>query len=137
MSSSSPEKKLIKVLRTILSFILAVVISTLSVSLCFGTSFIKPSRVEKSFTSYEYVSGARQNFLTYVEGYYQKSGFEADNLEKIIRYDAVKEVANYYAGCYVSPVLLRKLSRKVCCAERSHSSRYRGHRRRTDTREPR
>ena len=100
--STSPEKKYIKILRTFLSFILAGVISTLSVALCFSVSFMNPSHVEKSFTSYEYTSGVRQNYLTYVESYYQKSGFETHSLEKIISYDAVSEIAEYYAGCYVS-----------------------------------
>lgn len=102
MSSEASETKLIKVLRTILSFILAAVISTLSIACCFSASFIKPANVEKYFTSYEYTQGVRNNLLTYVESYYQKSGFDTDKLDEIISYDAVDEAVEYYAGCYIA-----------------------------------
>lgn len=102
MSSEAPETKLVKALRTILSFIFAAVISTVSIACCFSASFLKPENVEKSFTSYNYTDGVRQNLLTYVDSYYQKSGFDTDKLGEIISYDAVKEAVTNYAGCYIS-----------------------------------
>lgn len=101
MDSTASETKLIKVLRTILSFVLAIVISILSIAICFSAEFIDDSFIEKQFTSYEYVSAVQENYITYVQCVYEKNGFEPDNIDDIIRYDSVKAVAESYAGHYI------------------------------------
>lgn len=102
MTQNAPEKKLIKALRILLSFVLAVIIATLSLGVCFSTEFLDASKIEKYFTCYEYTNGVRNDVLTYAKGFYTKNGLADDKLEDIISYDAVKAVTENYAGHYIS-----------------------------------
>lgn len=102
MAQNSPETKLIKFLRVFLSFVLSVIIATLSVGVCFTVDFLDASKLEKYFTGYAYTDGVRNNILTYSKGLYLKNGLPDDELENIISYNAVKSVVDNYAGHYVS-----------------------------------
>lgn len=102
MSNNTPESKLVKRLRTILSFVLAIIISSVSIACCFSASFFKQSDIEKYFISFEYTQGVKENLYTYVSDYYQKSGFDTDKLDEYISYEAVSEAVKNYAGYYIS-----------------------------------
>lgn len=102
MSSSAHETRLVKVLRTVLSFLLAGVISVLCVSICFNVYFLKASAIEKRLTCYEYTVGVQNSVTEYTESVYDRNGLEKDNISSIITYDAVKEAVDNYAGRYIS-----------------------------------
>lgn len=102
MVRRSPETKRIAVFRTILSFILSVIIAALSVSICFSSNFLDSKNIEKHFNCYEYTEGVRSNILCFAESRYDKNGLPADELENIITFEAVKETVDNYAGHYIS-----------------------------------
>ena len=67
MTSSYSESKLILFLRTILSFLLAISISVVGVAFCFSTNFLNSTKIEKCFTDYSYISGVRENVISFVD----------------------------------------------------------------------
>lgn len=102
MPSTAPESKLIKSLRTILSFILAIDIAVLGMSFCFSMNFLSDKKIEKCLTDYEYTVGVRQNFIDYTNSFYQRNGFGNENVESIISTKAVQGVVEGYAGYYIT-----------------------------------
>lgn len=102
MTVVTPESKLIKALRTILSFLLAIDIAVLGMSFCFGMNFLSDKKIEKCLTDYEYTAGVRQNFIDYAEALYQRNGLSSENVDSIISADAVGAVVENFAGYYVT-----------------------------------
>lgn len=101
MSALSPETKLIKALRTVMSFLLAGVISVLSIAVCFNAQFLNRDKIEKYFNNYEYVCALRDNVLAYAQSVYDRNGLDASSLGDILSYNAVKEAADNYSGRYI------------------------------------
>lgn len=102
MPSTAPESKLIKSLRTVLSFILAVDIALLGMSFCFSMNFLSDKKIEKCLTDYEYTTGVRQDFIDYTESLYRRNGLNSENVESVISTEAVKAVVEDYTGYYVT-----------------------------------
>ena len=102
MAEKTPESKLIKALRIILSFILSVVIATIGVAVCVNSSFLDGKNIEKHFTSYEYVSGVREDVISYTESVYDRNGLDKSNIYDIITFEKVSEAVQNYTGHYIS-----------------------------------
>lgn len=102
MSHSTPESKTVRAVRTALSFVLSVIISILTVAVCFNTSFLDTAKIEKRFTCYEYVCGVRESVIRYTEGIYDRNGLEKDNISTIISYERVKNVTDNFAGRFIA-----------------------------------
>ena len=94
----TPEQKLAKLLRGIFSFLLAGVITILSVAICFVSNFINPESVEKYFNSFEYSCGVRDDISDYAKDIYDKNGLDNSNIDYIFSYDNVKLIVDDYAA---------------------------------------
>lgn len=102
MTSSYSESKLILFLRTILSFLLAISISVVGVAFCFSSNFLNSTKIEKCFTDYSYISGVRENVISFVDDVYLRNGLDSENVDNIISIDAVKSVVEGYTGYYIT-----------------------------------
>ena len=102
MTSSYSESKLILFLRTILSFLLAINISVVGVAFCFSTNFLNSTKIEKCFTDYSYISGVRENVISFVDDVYLRNGLDSENVDNIVSIDAVKSVVEGYTGYYIT-----------------------------------
>ncbi len=102
MTSSYSESKLILFLRTILSFLLAISISVVGVAFCFNTNFLNSTKIEKCFTDYSYISGVRENVISFVDDVYLRNGLDSENVDNIVSIDAVKSVVEGYTGYYIT-----------------------------------
>lgn len=100
MSSSHDTKGNIR-LRKFLSFVLCVLIIFLSLSVCTKTAFTSASYIEKQLTSYEYVSGYRENVIEYAEDVFMRNGIPADNLENVITQDMSQTLAQAYINSII------------------------------------
>lgn len=101
MAEKTSETKLVRSLRVILSFLLAGITVLLSIAFCFNSDFLKREQVEKYFTDYAYVCALREDVVSYVESIYDRNGLSSENIENIIDYQSVKDVADKYAGFYI------------------------------------
>lgn len=99
---ASSESKLIKRLRAVLGFVLSAVIAALSVAICANAVFLNEKNIEKRFTCYEYVSAVRNDVIEYTKSVYDRNGLDKSNIDSIITFEAVDEVAENYAGHYIS-----------------------------------
>ena len=102
MASSNGESRLIKSLRTILSFLLAIDIAVVGMALCFNTNFLNSNKIEKCFTDYSYISGVRDNVISFVDDAYLRNGLNSENVGDIISISAVKDVVEGYTGFYIT-----------------------------------
>jgi len=102
LTSSYSESKLILFLRTILSFLLAISISVVGVAFCFSTNFLNSTKIEKCFTDYSYISGVRENVISFVDDVYLRNGLDSENVDNIVSIDAVKSVVEGYTGYYIT-----------------------------------
>lgn len=102
MTASYSESKLIRFLRTILSFLLAIDIAVVGMAFCFSTNFLNSNKIEKCFNDYSYISGVRENIISYVDDAYLRNGLDSENIDEIISVDAVKNVVEGYTGYYIS-----------------------------------
>lgn len=102
MTSSNGESRLIKSLRTILSFLLAIDIAVVGMAVCFSTNFLNSNKIEKCFTDYSYISGLRANIISFVDDVYLRNGLDSENVDDIISMDDVKTVVEGYTGYYIT-----------------------------------
>lgn len=102
MASSVGESRLIKSLRTILSFLLAIDIAVVGMAFCFSFNFFNEEKIEKCLTDYAYISGVRENIISFVDDTYLRNGLDNKNVESIISISAVKDVVEGYTGFYVT-----------------------------------
>lgn len=102
MTSSNGESRLIKSLRTILSFLLAIDIAVVGMAVCFSTNFLNSNKIEKCFTDYSYISGVRDNVIGFVDDAYLRNGLNSENVDNIISISAVKDVIEGYTGFYIT-----------------------------------
>lgn len=102
MSSSNGESRLVKSLRTILSFLLAIDIAVVGMAVCFNTNFLNSNKIEKCFTDYSYISGVRDNVISFVDDAYLRNGLNSENVGDIISVSAVKDVVEGYTGFYIT-----------------------------------
>ncbi|MCM1114308.1 MAG: hypothetical protein NC397_02295 [Clostridium sp.] len=102
METAAPETKLVKALRTIFSFILAVIISILSMAICFNACFIRDSHIEEYFTDYEYSDGVKSNVVQYIKDVYEKNGLNTDNIDSIVTYEKIHNMVVDYSGYYIT-----------------------------------
>lgn len=102
MTSSNGESRLILSLRTILSFLLAIDIAVVGMAVCFSANFLNSSKIEKCFNDYSYISGVRENIISFVDDAYLCNGLDSENVEEIISIDAVKEIVEGYSGYYIT-----------------------------------
>lgn len=102
MTTSYSESKLIRFLRTILSFLLAIDIAIVGVAFCFSTNFLNSNKIEKCFTDYSYISGVRENVISFVDDVYLRNGLDSENVDNIISVDAIKSIVEGYTGYYIT-----------------------------------
>lgn len=102
MASSNGESRLIKSLRTILSFLLAIDIAVVGMACCFCSDFLNNNKIEKCFTDYSYISGLRDNIISFVDDVYLRNGLDSENVDDIISMDDVKTVVESYTGYYIT-----------------------------------
>lgn len=97
--ASTPEKKLSKVFRQILSFILFVAITLIVLASCTRAVALDRIRIENAFTSNICVSGVRDNLIDYAKDTYARNGLDRQNLDSIFDYNDIKEVVKAYIAC--------------------------------------
>lgn len=102
MADSSHESKVSKTLRFLLSFALFGMISLLTVSICAKSVFLNPQKIEKNFTSYEYVDGVRESIINYANDIYIRNGLSSENLDKIFEFDRIEKTVSSYVSYNIS-----------------------------------
>lgn len=102
MADSSHESKVSKTLRFLLSFALFGMISLLTVSICAKSVFLNPQKIEKNFTSYEYVGGVRESIINYANDIYIRNGLSSENLDKIFEFDRIEKTVSSYVSYNIS-----------------------------------
>ena len=115
----SPENKVSKVLRTLLSFALFVMIVVLSLSTSSKAVLLNKSRISNMFTSYEYVSSVKDSVVEYASDIYLKNGLDTSTLDEIFDYELVRDSVNSYIsndlglGSYNESTYLEPIE-KIC-----------------------
>lgn len=100
MRNSHDTKGNIRV-RGFLSFVLCILLIGFSLALCARTVFTKASYIEEKLTSYDYVSSYRQAVIDFAGDVFLKNGIPADNLENVITYDDMQELAVSYINSVI------------------------------------
>ena len=90
--ASNAETGLTRLLRTALSFVLALIITILGMSICANTCILNSNNIENRFISYEYTNAVRDDILSYTKSEYVKNGLDYSNVDSIITYDEVNQV---------------------------------------------
>lgn len=105
MANHSHEAKLSIVLRTLLSFVLFVMVSLLSVAVCAKAVMINPKNIEKYLTSYEYSMGVSKSVTDYAADVYVQNGLSPENLELIFDCENVKQPVLAYAAYQITSTI--------------------------------
>ncbi len=96
MASKTPEAKLSKILRQLLSFVLFIMLLLLILSSTVKAIALDKIRIENAFTSNTYIAGLRENIIDYAEDTYIKNGLDTDNLNDVFDYNIIKESVKAY-----------------------------------------
>jgi len=99
--AKSPETKLSKVLRQLLSFVLFVMMVLLVFSSTIRAIALDKIRIENAFTSNAYIAGLRENIIDYAEDTYIRNGLDTDNLNDVFEYSLIKESVKAYIACNI------------------------------------
>ncbi|MCH5320975.1 MAG: hypothetical protein J1E36_04385 [Eubacterium sp.] len=114
--ANSPENKMSKALRTLLSFALFVMIVVLSLSASSKAVLLNKTRIIDMFTSYEYVSSVKNSVVEYASDIYLKNGLDASTLDEIFDYELIRDSiksyvsndlglgSNYNESTYLEPI---------------------------------
>ena len=82
--------------RRFIAFVLFLCIAAGSISLLGLTHIFSGRQLSGYFTSYQFVSGYRQDILDYASDRFMKNGIPTDSLESIITYDCAETISSGY-----------------------------------------
>lgn len=90
------ENKLSVALRTLLSFVLFLLIVIVSVSVCVKTVVVNKSVIESRFTDFSYVTSVKESIGDYITDIYIQNGLDTSGIDDITEYDTVSEAIKAY-----------------------------------------
>lgn len=88
--------------RNFLSFVLFVVITLSSISLCTRIYFLNPKEISNQFLSYNYISSFQKNISQYAEDLFIKNGIPYEDFENVITYEQTQELVKTYTLCHMT-----------------------------------
>lgn len=102
MAVYTPETKKTRVLRTIMAFVLFVVLVALSMSLNLKTNAFKLSEIEDFMTDYDYVYSVKEDNVNFAKDLYRLNGVSTEGVDKVLNFRDFEQAFDAYFGFFIT-----------------------------------